>query len=292
MMTESFEYYPYERLAIRFEPTNMIIKGLYWLTSHWGVFHRVDGIWEEYFSEVDTFESVMNDKYMHVRMSDFDEVTKQYDYWKSIELNLDEPLDYDYCADFQYVYPFEDIVPIAEGYPPLREFYEIYRWSRKFIDGYHDGLENPLVSGGRIRSAERQLYRDDILELQSLRIDYEAELIRRLNLDFELKIKLKLGKFATHPIISQNVKSLESQAYSQYQLECFRQHTDDDWGMFYPTIKYLDFLKGECEISYMELNEISNYLEETLLKSAQAKANYEPHPDPRPVEDWYREMMQ
>jgi hypothetical protein len=290
-MSDELSYYPFERLAIRFEPTNMIIEGLYWLTSHWGVFHRVEGVWEEYFSEADTLETVMNHKYMHVRMSDFEEITKQFDYWKSIEQTLDEPLDYDYCEEFQYVYPFEDIVPIAEGYPPLREFYEIYRWSRKFIDGYHDGLENPLVSGGRIRAAERPLYRDDMLELQGLRIDYEAEISRRLNLDFESKTKLKLGKFAVHPIISQHVKSLESQAYSQYQLECFRLGTDDDWGMFYPTIKYLDFLKGEYDISYVELSEISSYFEEVLLRSAQAKNNYEPHSDPRPVSDWYKEIM-
>jgi len=152
-MSDELSYYPFERLAIRFEPTNMIIEGLYWLTSHWGVFHRVDGAWEEHFSEAEDLESVMRDKYMHVSMSDFDEITKLFDHWKVIEPNLDEPLDYDYCKDFEYRYTFEDIVPIADGYPPLREFYEIYRWSRKIIDGYHDGLENPLVSGGRIRAA-------------------------------------------------------------------------------------------------------------------------------------------
>jgi hypothetical protein len=291
-MSESSDYYPYERLAIRFEPSNMIIEGLYWMTSHWGVFQRVDGVWVEYFCEADVFESVMNDKYMHVQISDLDQLTKLYDHWKKIEPNLNEPLDYDYCKDFEYRYSFEDIVPIAEGYPPLREFYEIYRWSRKFIDGYHDGLENPLVSGGRIRAADRPLYRDEMLELQALRIDYEAEILRRLNLDFETKTKLKLSWSASHPIIFQHVKSLESQAYSQYQLECFRLRADDDWGIFYPTTKYLDFLSGKINLCYIELKEISSYFEEVLLRSAQTQNDYEPHPDSRPVSDWYKAIME
>ena len=290
-MVEPDKYYPYDRLAIRLEPSNMIIEGLFWLTSYWGVYQRVNSTWEEYFPEVEELESVVNSKYIHIHLNDFDEITKRYDHWKAIEPNLDEPLDFDYCQEFQYQYSFEDIVPIADGYPPLREFYEIYRFSRNFIDGYHDGLENPLICGV-IGAGDRPLFREDMHELRSLRLAYEAEISRRLNMDLEAKINLKLSRFASHPIIFQQVKSLEIQAYNQYQLECFRIRNDDDWGIFYPTTKFLDFMKNIVEISYVELNEISNYFQEFVLRSAHAKSGYEPHPDPREVSDWYKAVME
>ena len=291
MSIEENSYYPFERLAIRLRTDMLIIEGLYWLSSRWGVFQRSKGTWIEYHPEEDSIEDVKSDLYMHVNIRHLDDVTESYDGWKEIEPTLDVPLDYSYCEEFQKSYDFEDIVPVAEGYPPLNSFYEIYRWSRNFVDGYFDGLNDPLYAGDFMGASERDTQYHEIQRYKSERLEYEATIKRRRVIPNAEAEAEELSLEESHPILLDQVGRIHDAAYLQYSLECQRLNIDDDWALFYPTIKYVDFLQGKTKISTRELLEVGDYFSELLLHRSRSKNGLKPIQDPRPTSEWYRSTM-
>jgi hypothetical protein len=291
MSQQEDSYYPFERLAIRLSTNMLIIEGLYWLSSRWGVFERINGDWVEYQSDADSIEAVTSDLYMHVNIRHLADVTESYDGWKEIESTLDEPLDYSYCEEFKKSYEFEDIVPEADGYPALNSFYDIYRWSRNFVDGYFDGLNDPLYAGGHMGASERDTQYQEILRYQSERLDYEATIKRRRVIPNAEAEAEALSLAESHPILLDQVARIHDAAYLQYSLEYQRLNIDDDWAMFYPTIKYVEFLEGKTKISTRELLEVGDYFAELVLHRSRSKNGLKPIQDPRPTSEWYRSTM-
>jgi len=284
-------YYPFDRLAIRLSSNNLIIEGFYWLSSYWGIFERVNGKWVEYHHEEDVFENVIKDFYIHCSFRDLKDLTVAYDGWKEIESTLEEPLDYSFCEDFRKSYDFESAQPVAAGYPPLNSFYEIYRWSRNFIDEFFDGLNDPLFGDEFIGASERDTQYQEVLRYQSYRLDYEAEIKRRRTLSNLEAEALELTLEQSHPILLDYVARLHEAAYVQYKLECKRLGINDDWALFYPTIKYIEFLDGTAQTSSRELLEVGEYFSELLMHGSRNKSGLTPIRDPRSTSEWYKKTM-
>ena len=284
-------YYPYERLAIRLDTTHLLIKGLYWLSSYWGTFQRFDGKWIKYSPEEDSIEEVISDKYAHVPMENLKAISTAFDEWKLLAPTLDEPLDFSYCDEFVRRYDFENTEPVAEGYPPLSEFYEIYRWSRNFVDGYFDGLDHSLFGGSWLGASERDMYYNEILEIQARRTDYENEIKARRHLTPEAIEALQLVYTESHPVLLDCVKRLHDLAFFQYQLECQRLRIDDDWSLFFPTSKYHDFLLGKVRMTTKELLEVMDYFTKQVLHGSRFKSGLVPIIDPLSTSSWYQSVM-
>lgn len=291
MTSNEVVYYPYDRLAIRLDTTHLLVKGFFWLSSYWGVFERVNGSWIEYQPEEDSIEEVRDDLYMHVAFRDLDAVTITYDGLKDAEPTMNEPLDYSFFEEFAKQYDFEDIVSVADGYPPLNSFYDIYRSSRNFIDGYFDGLNNPLFAGGFIGASERDMHYNDVLGTQFYRRAQEEEIKRRRSLSVDEIEAIELSQAESHPVLLDHVSKLHEAAYRQYRLECQRLNIDDDWNLFYPTIKYAEFIEGKVEITARELLEVGEYFSELIMRGTRTRVGFSPIQDPRPASDWYKGVM-